>query len=222
MRFATRLFPALLAAFALQACGVEPKTDDEKAFYAVGIALSQSLEPFALSEKELEMVKAGLSDGVQKKSPKVDMQAYLPKAQQLAQARASRVAEGERKAGEAYLAKAGAEPGAQKTESGAIVIPVKEGSGAQPRATDMVTVHYRGTLVDGTEFDSSIERGQPATFPLNGVIRCWTEGVQKMKVGGKARLVCPADLAYGDRGSPPRIKPGATLVFEVELIGIPK
>lgn len=222
MRFATRLFPALLAAFALQACGVEPKTDDEKAFYAVGIALSQSLEPFALSEKELEMVKAGLSDGVQKKSPKVDMQAYLPKAQQLAQARASRVAEGERKAGEVGLAKAGAEPGAQKTESGAIVIPVKEGSGAQPRATDMVTVHYRGTLVDGTEFDSSIERGQPATFPLNGVIRCWTEGVQKMKVGGKARLVCPADLAYGDRGSPPRIKPGATLVFEVELIGIPK
>lgn len=222
MRFAFRMFPALLAVFALQACGVEPKTDDEKAFYAVGIALSQSLEPFALSEKELEMVKAGLSDGIQKKAPKVDMQAYLPKAQQLAQARASRVAEGEKKAGEAYLAKAAAEPGAQKTESGAVVIPVKEGSGAQPRATDMVTVHYRGTLVDGTEFDSSIERGQPATFPLNGVIRCWTEGVQKMKVGGKARLVCPADLAYGDRGSPPRIKPGATLVFEVELIGIPK
>jgi FKBP-type peptidyl-prolyl cis-trans isomerase FkpA/FKBP-type peptidyl-prolyl cis-trans isomerase FklB len=85
-----------------------------------------------------------------------------------------------------------------------------------------VTVHYQGTLVDGTVFDSSVKRGAPATFALNGVIKCWTEGVQLIKVGGKARLVCPADIAYGDRGSPPRIKPGATLVFEVELLDIVK
>jgi FKBP-type peptidyl-prolyl cis-trans isomerase len=85
-----------------------------------------------------------------------------------------------------------------------------------------VKVHYRGTLTDGTEFDSSIKRGQPATFPLNGVIKCWTEGVQEMKVGGKSRLVCPSSAAYGDRGSPPAIPPGATLVFEVELLEIGK
>ena len=222
MNKASRLFPAMLALVALQACGAEPKTDDEKTLYAIGVAVSQSLEPFALTEKELEMVKAGLSDGVQKKTPKVDMQAYLPKAQQMAQVRASKVAEGEKKAGEAFLAKSAAESGAQKTASGAIVIPIKEGAGAKPKATDRVTVHYQGTLVDGSVFDSSIQRGQPATFPLNGVIKCWTEGVQQIKVGGKAKLVCPADIAYGDRGSPPKIKPGATLVFEVELIEIAK
>jgi FKBP-type peptidyl-prolyl cis-trans isomerase FkpA len=222
MNKASRLFPAMLALVALQACGAEPKTEDEKTLYAIGVAVSQSLEPFALTEKELEMVKAGLSDGVQKKTPKVDMQAYLPKAQQMAQARASKVAEVEKKAGETFLAKSAGETGAKKTESGAIVIPIKEGSGAKPKATDRVTVHYEGTLTDGTVFDSSIQRGQPATFPLNGVIKCWTEGVQQIKVGGKAKLVCPADIAYGDRGSPPKIKPGATLVFDVELIEIAK
>jgi FKBP-type peptidyl-prolyl cis-trans isomerase FkpA/FKBP-type peptidyl-prolyl cis-trans isomerase FklB len=85
-----------------------------------------------------------------------------------------------------------------------------------------VKVHYHGTLIDGTVFDSSVQRGQPATFPLNGVIPCWTEGVQRMKVGEKSRLVCPSQIAYGDRGAPPKIKPGATLVFEVELLEIVK
>jgi FKBP-type peptidyl-prolyl cis-trans isomerase FkpA/FKBP-type peptidyl-prolyl cis-trans isomerase FklB len=85
-----------------------------------------------------------------------------------------------------------------------------------------VKVHYHGTLTDGTVFDSSVQRGQPATFPLSGVIKCWTEGVQEIKVGGKSKLVCPSDIAYGDRGSPPKIKPGATLVFEVELLEIVK
>ena len=95
-----------------------------------------------------------------------------------------------------------------------------EGSGAQPRATDVVSVHYHGTLEDGSVFDSSVDRGQPAAFPLNRVIPCWTEGVQLIKVGGKARLVCPAEIAYGARGSPPTIPPDATLVFEVELLEI--
>jgi len=95
-----------------------------------------------------------------------------------------------------------------------------EGSGASPTAADAVRVHYRGTLMDGTEFDSSYKRGQPATFPLNRVIPCWTQGVQRMKVGGKAELVCPPELAYGERGAGGTIPPNATLRFEIELLDI--
>jgi FKBP-type peptidyl-prolyl cis-trans isomerase FkpA len=97
---------------------------------------------------------------------------------------------------------------------------LEEGTGASPSATDTVQVHYHGTFPDGRVFDSSVDRGQPASFPLNRVIACWTEGVQKMKVGGKAKLVCPPALAYGERGAPPTIPPNATLVFEVELLAI--
>lgn len=118
-----------------------------------------------------------------------------------------------------YLAKAAAEPGAIKTASGLVYKDLVKGTGPSPTANDMVTVNYRGTLTDGTEFDSSYKRNMPATFPLSGVIKCWTEGVQMMKVGGKARLVCPADIAYG-QNSPPPIPPNSTLVFEVELLKI--
>lgn len=105
------------------------------------------------------------------------------------------------------------------TSSGLVYEVLQEGTGESPKATDTVKVHYRGTLVDGTEFDSSYRRNEPAQFALNAVISCWTEGVQKMKVGGKAVLVCPSDLAYGDRGRP-SIPGGATLVFEIELLDI--
>jgi FKBP-type peptidyl-prolyl cis-trans isomerase FkpA len=109
-----------------------------------------------------------------------------------------------------------------KTASGLVIATLKEGSGAAPRASDTVKVHYRGTLTDGKEFDSSYRRGQPATFPLNRVIACWTEGLQLIKTGGKARLTCPAQIAYGSRGIPGTIPPDATLVFEVELLEILK
>jgi FKBP-type peptidyl-prolyl cis-trans isomerase FkpA len=120
----------------------------------------------------------------------------------------------------AWLDKAAAEPGAVKTASGLIYRELRPGNGALPKATDVVTVNYRGTLVDGTEFDSSYKRNEPASFPLNQVIPCWTEGLQRMKEGGKAQLVCPANIGYGERGSPPVIPPGATLIFEVELLKI--
>jgi FKBP-type peptidyl-prolyl cis-trans isomerase FkpA len=118
------------------------------------------------------------------------------------------------------LARAAAEPGAVVTPSGLVYRELTAGTGASPAATDTVRVHYRGTLANGTEFDSSLARGQPASFPLNRVIRCWTEGVQRMKVGGKSRLTCPAAIAYGERGAGNVIPPNATLVFEVELLAI--
>jgi FKBP-type peptidyl-prolyl cis-trans isomerase len=107
------------------------------------------------------------------------------------------------------------------TASGLKYQVLKQGTGTvSPKATDTVKVHYHGTLLDGTVFDSSVQRGQPASFPLTGVIKCWTEGVQMMKVGGKSKLTCPSSLAYGDKGAPPTIKPGSTLIFEVELLEI--
>ncbi|MBM5571332.1 MULTISPECIES: FKBP-type peptidyl-prolyl cis-trans isomerase [Deefgea] len=108
----------------------------------------------------------------------------------------------------------------ETTASGIQITTLKAGTGAAPKATDTVTVHYRGTLADGKEFDSSYKRGQPATFPLSGVVPCWTEGVQKIKVGGKAKLVCPPQLAYGSRGVPGVIPANATLTFEVEVLAI--
>jgi FKBP-type peptidyl-prolyl cis-trans isomerase FkpA len=117
-------------------------------------------------------------------------------------------------------ARAAAEPGAVVSDSGLVYRSLHAGSGPRPLATDTVRVHYRGTLPDGREFDSSYSRGQPATFPLNRVIPCWTEGLQRMQVGGKARLTCPPGIAYGDRGAGGVIPPGATLHFEVELLGV--
>jgi FKBP-type peptidyl-prolyl cis-trans isomerase FkpA len=117
-------------------------------------------------------------------------------------------------------ARAATEPGAVVTPSGLVYKSLKEGSGASPKAADTVKVNYRGTFPDGKEFDSSYSTGKPAEFPLNGVIKCWTEGVQMMKVGGKARLTCPAAIAYGERGAGGVVPPNATLVFEVELLGV--
>lgn len=119
-----------------------------------------------------------------------------------------------------FLAKLDIEKGVQKKPSGLRIKIEREGDGSSPAPTDTVKVNYRGTLLDGKEFDSSYKRGTPATFPLNGVIACWTEGLQPIKPGGKATLYCPSEIAYGDRGYPPIIPPGATLVFEVELLGI--
>lgn len=218
---------ALIVLLALPACAqsaasapVPLDTEDQKTLYALGLVIANNLGQFNLTEAELAQVQAGIADGILKRTPKVDLQQYGPKLGPLAQARAAAAAEVEKKAAEGFLAEKAAEPGVTKTESGLLYSEIKAGTGASPTATDTVTVHYTGTLRDGKPFDSSVERGQPAVFQLNQVIPCWTEGLSKMKVGGKSRLVCPPAIAYGERGSPPVIPGGAALTFEVELISI--
>jgi FKBP-type peptidyl-prolyl cis-trans isomerase FkpA len=205
-----------------RAAAPELKTEEQKTLYTLGLLISRSLGAFSLSEAELALVQAGVADGVLKKEQKLDVQVYGPKVKELQEARLAASSVTEKKVGQAYLDKAAAEKGAVRTPSGLIVTTVKSGTGASPKPTDTVKVHYHGTLTDGTVFDSSVQRKEPASFPLNQVIPCWTEGVQTMKVGGKSRFVCPSTIAYGDRGAPPTIKPGATLVFEVELLEIVK
>ena len=218
-----KLIVALLAtviavpAFAME----EPKTDDQKAFYAVGVIMARQLSVFNLSPAEQEMVKQGIADGLSGKKLLVDVNAYKQQIQKLAIER--RDAEGAKLAAKsgAFIDKAAKEKGAVKTASGLVFLSLKEGSGAHPAATDKVKVNYRGTLIDGKEFDSSAASGKPAEFQLDQVIKCWGEGVQLMKPGGKARLVCPSSIAYGDR-TPGIIPANATLVFDVELLEIVK
>ena len=201
------------------AAAPEPTTDEQKTLYALGLAINQSLGNFTLSEPEFELVKSGITDGFFKR-PKVDLQTFGLKISELQQARALVIAEAEKKVGAAFLAKAAAESGAKKTESGAILITIKEGKGATPKVMDTVKVHYLGTLIDGTVFDGSAKQGEPATLRMNEMSKCWAEGMQQMKVGSKSKLVCPSNLAYRDKGLPPLIKPGATLVFEIEFLDI--
>lgn len=215
---------AVLAALsAACAKGAPPRptltTEDDKTVYAIGVALARSIQPLQLSPTELELVVAGLREGSAGKA-ELTVESRQVQIQQFAQGRRSRMGQAESKKGTEYLAKAAKEPGAVTSASGLVYIPIKEGTGAPPKASDTVKVNYTGRLVDGTVFDASERHGGPATFPLSGVIPCWTEGVQKLKVGGRARLVCPAAIAYGDHGAGSEIPPGATLDFEVELVGI--
>jgi len=193
-------------------------TDEEKTIYALGLSVSRSLKPFALSPAELDLIRQALTDAAAGK-PAIDLEVWGPKIQPLADARAAIVTQHEKEASAAFLASAAVEPGATRTATGLIYKELTAGTGASPTASDTVKVHYRGTLIDGTEFDSSYKRNQPAQFPLSGVVPCWTEGVQQMKVGGKSRLICPSSLAYGDQGRP-GIPGGATLIFEIELLEI--
>jgi FKBP-type peptidyl-prolyl cis-trans isomerase FkpA/FKBP-type peptidyl-prolyl cis-trans isomerase FklB len=204
------------------AAAPELVTEDQKTLYALGLTLSRSLGSFKLTAEELGFVQEGLADGILNREKKLDPTAYSSQIQALQQSRMAAVAEGEKKAGDEFAAKAATEKGATKTASGLVYTETAPGTGEQPKATDKVKVHYTGRLADGTVFDSSVERGTPATFPLNGVIKCWTEALQLMKVGGKAKIVCPSSIAYGDQGRMPTIKPGATLIFDVELIEIVK
>lgn len=199
---------------------VSLETEDQKTLYALGMALSRQVAAAGFSEDEVGTIQAGLADGLLGHQAQVEMSLYGPKIDAMMRTKMAAAAEIEKQESRAYCEAQANEPGAEKTASGAIYFELEPGSGTSPSVTDSVTVHYHGTLRDGTVFDSSVDRGDPATFPLNGVVPCFSEGIQKMQVGGKAKLVCPSDTAYGDRGSPPLIKPGAAITFEVELLEI--
>lgn len=195
-----------------------PMTEEEKTLYALGLTISKSLGGLDLTPAELKIVEKALADSAAGK-PEVSLDDYGPKIQAFAQAREAKVAERKKAESAVYLTKAAAEPGVVKTSTGLIYKELRPGTGASPSAADKVKVNYRGTFTDGKEFDSSYSRNQPAEFQLAQVIPCWTEGLQKMKIGGKAQLVCPSSIAYGDKGRP-SIPGGSTLVFEVELLEI--
>src|SRR5215208_40473 len=173
---------------------------DEGTLYTLGLRTARQLDQFDLSPAELETVKKGLTDGVAGKKPRFDPVAHEEKLQKFAEQRLARVTEHNKQTGQAFAAKAAKEKGAQKTATGLVFTSLKEGTGAAPTQADSVLANFEGRLIDGTVFDSSKKRGQAIQFPMAQAIPCLGEGAAKMKVGGKARLVCPASLAYGDAG----------------------
>jgi FKBP-type peptidyl-prolyl cis-trans isomerase FkpA len=213
---------ALAVSLVLPAAAAEEGSgeSDEKTFYFIGTALARSVVGFDLSEDEVNAVVKGLRETILGTAEEVDPQVYGPNAQQIPKERQARAAAMEKGESDAFLAGAAKEKDASKTDSGLIFTSLTAGSGESPVADSQVSVNYHGTLRDGTVFDSTVQRGQPAKFGLNGVIPCWTEALQMMKVGGKAKVVCPPEIAYGERGYPPVIPGNAALTFEVELLEI--
>ena len=200
---------------------VVPKTDDEKTFYTMGTLMGSRLKTINLTDREVGLVMAGVQDSAKGQERKdVNLAEYRTKVQTVIRKRMEKHSEKEKVAGQAYLDKFISSEGGTKSESGFAYKVLKAGTGSKPKSTDTVEVHYHGTLIDGTVFDSSVERKSKISFPLNRVIKCWTEGMQLVGVGGKIRLVCPSELAYGEHGAPPKIPGGATLVFDVELFSV--
>lgn len=214
-RFIICIFIFLLA---VPAWAAQPQTEDQKALYALGADLAKKLSIFNLSADEFDFVKQGMSDAAAGKKLDAEPEAYQQAIGVLFQTRMLATAQKQKELSKPFLEKAAKEKDAQKMASGLIYQPIKAGTGAQPKSSDVVKVHYTGTFIDGKEFDSSVKRGQPLEFQLGQVIPCWTEGLTKMKVGGKAKLICPSDIAYGDQGRPPIVPGGSTLIFEVELL----
>jgi FKBP-type peptidyl-prolyl cis-trans isomerase FkpA len=228
---ATTAAPAASATPAAPAKGAKPASgtpaagsamsDADKAVYAIGVILSGSVKPFALTEHEMQLVRQGFEAGLHGK-PAVEAENYRPQIQALLTERMGREIAATKVAGQAYREKAATAKDTTTLPSGVIITTVKPGSGPSPTADDQVKVNYEGRLIDGTVFDASSQHGQPLTFKVSGVVPCWSEALQKMSVGAKVKLVCPPEQAYGDRGSPPKIPGGSTLVFDVELLAIEK
>ena len=217
-----RLAPRLAPRGALAVAPRRALAVDADACYALGLKIGDDMEQFRklLTPAEREQLLVGLSDKLMERAPRCDVAAMGPRVNDLLQGRMAEQFARHQAATDAALKAAAAEPDATQTASGLVVQTLVAGDGAAPGATDKVRVHYEGALTDGTVFDSSVARGQPIEFPLSGVIKGWTEGLQLMRVGGKAKLTIPSDLAYGAKGAGSSVPPHATLIFEVELLGI--
>jgi len=207
----------LLASTLASAASAEPKveTDDQKTVYLIGVLMAKQLALLHLSDDEMAIVRRAIKDTHKGKEMEIDPEVFGPKLRIFQEERAKVGFEIEAKQSAAYLAEQRTVPGAVVTDTGLIYVEVSAGTGAQPTPASKVRVTYEGKLRDGTVFDA-----RTAEFPLDGVIKCWGEGVSKIKVGGKAKLVCPSEIAYGARGMPPVIPPGAALTFDIELLEI--
>lgn len=206
----------------------ELKTESEKMSYALGSNIGASMKPIA-TEIDYDALIQGMKDTLESRTPlltSAEIQQSLTKLSTLlrtkAQEKSKILGEKNKTEGKTFLAENKKKTGVTTTASGLQYEVIKEGSGAKPQKTDRVSVHYAGTLIDGTEFDNSYKRGTPATFAVTGVIKGWTEVLQLMTVGSKYRVFIPSNLAYGQRGNPPTIGPNSTLIFEVELLDIVK
>jgi FKBP-type peptidyl-prolyl cis-trans isomerase FkpA len=198
---------------------VRPLTEEQKAFYAIGLVLARQVEVFDLTPAELRIVKRGLNDATKGRKPKVDFAVYSKKSQDLAVVR--REAHGKKLEAKsaAFIEAAALEEGAVKSKSGVVYRALREGAGESPAETETVRLHYRSLLIDNKEMDSTYKRGEPEEAKLNEYVICLREGVQLMKPGGKARLVCPSETALGKDGSWV-VPANATLIYEVELIEV--
>ncbi len=228
------LFCAIVVFSASTALAETLKTKEEKLGYSVGLNLSSEIQG-VIKEGNLnkKMILKGFEDGLLGKDASItpeefrkvmtefqaELRAKQAKLQEKRMKRQNELGKINMAEGKEFLAKNAKKKGVKTTASGLQYKVIKAGKGSSPKATDEVETHYRGTLIDGTEFDSSYKRGQPATFPLNRVIKGWTEALQLMKVGGKSRIFVPSELAYG-LNAPPKIGPNSTLIFDIELLAI--
>lgn len=218
---------SLLASMSVLAADAGLTTPEQKAGYSIGANIGSNLVGQGLAaDLDLDAIVQGLQDsmaGGELKMTQTDMEAAIQAFTQLQQEKVNAELAKQAQAGRDFLTQNASQPGVMTTESGLQYMVVEEASdagAATPKETDTVSVHYTGTLIDGTVFDSSVERNEPATFPLNGVIPGWTEGLQLMKVGSKYRFFIPSELAYGEQGAPPVIPPNSALIFDVELLSI--
>jgi FKBP-type peptidyl-prolyl cis-trans isomerase FklB len=219
-----RILVAVACLGAAMAYAADPKLSDDKskASYTFGYRMGTNLKEQAQGVDPATFAR-GIQDGMSGAKPALneqEMGAAMNKFQEAAGKKQQAASEAAGKRGEAYLAANRGKPGVKVLDSGLQYKVAKSGEGKSPKPTDTVSVHYRGTLVSGTEFDSSYKRGQPATFPVNGVIRGWQEVLPLMKEGDKWEIAIPAALAYGDRGAGSAIGPNETLLFEIELLSV--